>query len=365
MFKIEPRKNRSKILEISAPLIAVLLTMLVGGILFYVMGKNPFEAIKLIFWDPIMSPTFSEYSRPQLVVKAAPLILIALGLSFGFRAGIWNIGAEGQYIMGALVSASIGLAFYPLEAWYIFPLMLLGGIFGGIIWSMIPAFLKIKFNTNEILVSLMLVYVAEQILALASVGFLRNPDGLGFPGSRDLSKYKASANPELIGGTGIHLGVVVAFISIVVFTYFLSYHRTGFQIKLLGQAPKAANFAGVNLSYIIVFCLGISGGLAGVAGTFELTGPAGLINIDFNVGYGFTAIIVAFLGRLHPIGIFFAGLLLSLTYVGGELAQFMMNIPAAAIQVFQGMLLFFLLSTDLLVSFKISFKVSGNGTTRR
>ena len=199
-------------------------------------------------------------------------------------------------------------------------------------------------------------YVAEQILALASLGFLRNPDGLGFPGSRDLSKYESSANPELIAGTGIHLGVVFSFLAVIVLTFFLSYHRTGFQIKLIGQAPRAAGFSGVNLNYIVIFCLGLSGGCAGVAGMFELTGPAGLINIDFNVGYGFTAIIVAFLGRLHPVGILLAGLLMSLTYVGGELAQFMMNIPAAAIQVFQGMLLFFLLSTDLLVNYKISFK---------
>ena len=198
MLKIEPRKNRSNFLEVSAPVIAVFLTMIFGGFLFLSMGKNPFEAIKLIFWDPIMSPTFSEYSRPQLVIKAAPLILIALGLSFGFRANIWNIGAEGQYIMGALISGSIGLALYPLDSMVIFPLMILGGIIGGILWAMIPAILKIRFNTNEILVSLMLVYVAEQILALASVGFLRNPEGLGFPGSRDLSKYPSAANPELI-----------------------------------------------------------------------------------------------------------------------------------------------------------------------
>ncbi len=354
MLKLEPRKNRSNILEVSAPVIAVLMTMLFGGVLFYFMGKNPFDVIKLIFWDPIMSPTFSEYSRPQLIVKAAPLILIALGLSFGFKANIWNIGAEGQYIMGALLSGSIGLAFYPMDAWYIFPLMILGGILGGIIWAFIPAILKIKFNTNEILVSLMLVYVAEQILALASLGFLRNPDGLGFPGSRDLNKYESSSNPELIAGTGIHFGVIFSFVAVIVLTYFLSYHRTGFQIKLIGQAPKAAKFSGVNLNYIVIFCLGLSGGLAGVAGMFELTGPAGVLHIDFNVGYGFTAIIVAFLGRLHPIGILLASLLMSLTYVGGELAQFMMNIPAAAIQVFQGMLLFFLLSTDLLINYKIS-----------
>ena len=158
------------------------------------------------------------------------------------------------------------------------------------------------------------------------------------------------------------MGVICSFIAVVFLTNFLTYHRLGFQIKLIGQAPKAAKFSGVNVNYIVIFCLGLSGGLAGIAGMFELTGPAGLINIDFNVGYGFTAIIVAFLGRLHPIGILFAGLLMSLTYVGGELAQFMLSIPAASIQVFQGMLLFFLLSTDLLVSYKVSLNLGANNS---
>ena len=257
--------------------------------------------------------------------------------------------------MGAIARGTVGWVLYPMAAWYVFPLMIIAGIFGGFIWAMIPAILKIKFNTNEILVSLMLVYVAEQILAYASIGFLRNPEGLGFPGSRNLNQYESASNPELISGTGIHLGVVFSLLAVILLTYFLKYHRLGFQIKLIGQAPKAARFSGINYNFIVIFCLGLSGSLAGVAGMFELTGPAGIINIDFNAGYGFTAIIVAFLGRLNPLGILFSGLLMSLTYVGGELAHFMMNIPAAAIQVFQGMLLFFLLSTDLLVSYKVSW----------
>ena len=355
MLTLEPRKNRSNILEISAPVIAVIMTMIFGGILFYLMGKNPFEAIKLIFWDPVMSPTFSEYSRPQLVVKAAPLILIALGLSFGFRANIWNIGAEGQYIMGALVSGSIGLALYPLQAWYIFPLMIAGGILGGVFWAMIPALLKIKFNTNEILVSLMLVYVAEQILALASLGFLRNPDGAGFPGSRNLNDYPSASNLELINGTGIHVGVLISLLMVIFFYILLFRHSLGFKIKLIGHSPKAYAFSGDSPNKMVVICLLVSGGLAGLAGLFEVAGPAGQITIDFNVGYGFTAIIVAFLGRLNPVGIFLAGIIMALTYVGGELTQFMLNLPAAAIQVFQGMLLFFLLSFDLFVNYKLKF----------
>ncbi len=354
MIKLTPRDHQSKILTASTPILAVILTMVFGGILFWILGKNPFEAIKLIFWDPLMSETFSDYARPQILVKASPLILIALGLSVGFRANIWNIGAEGQFIIGAIVSACIGLAFYPLENRLIFPLMILGGILGGAFWALIPAILKSRFNTNEILVSLMLVYIAEQALASVSIGLLRNPEGSGFPGSRNLNQYPSASNPELIENSGIHWGVVFSFLTVWFFYYLLKNHKFGFQIKLFGDAPKAATFAGLKPEYIILLCFSISGALAGVAGMFELTGPAGAITIDFNVGYGFTAIIVAFLGRLNPIGILFAGLLMALTYVGGEISQFMLGIPAAAIQVFQGMLLFFLLSIDLIVKFHLS-----------
>ena len=258
--------------------------------------------------------------------------------------------------MGAIFGASFALSLYPLESIFIFPTMVLMGIFGGSLWSMIPALLKVKFNVNEILVSLMLVYVAEQLLALASLGFLRNPDGAGFPGSRNLSQYSSASNSELIMGTGIHLGVLLSLLMVVFFYVLLFRHSLGFKIKLLGNSPKASGFSGDNPNKLIFLCLTLSGSLAGLAGIMEVAGPAGQINIDFNVGYGFTAIIVAFLGRLNPIGIFFAGIVMALTYVGGELTQFMLNLPAAAIQVFQGMLLFFLLSFDLFVHYKIKLK---------
>ena len=258
--------------------------------------------------------------------------------------------------MGAIFGASFALSLYPLESIVIFPAMILIGVIGGCLWSMIPAFLKVKFQVNEILVSLMLVYVAEQILALASLGFLRNPDGAGFPGSRNLSQYSSASNAELITGTGIHLGVLLSLLMVVFFYVLLFRHSLGFKIKLLGNSPKASGFSGDNPNKLIFLCLTLSGSLAGLAGIMEVAGPAGQINIDFNVGYGFTAIIVAFLGRLNPIGIFFAGIVMALTYVGGELTQFMLNLPAAAIQVFQGMLLFFLLSFDLFVHYRIKLK---------
>ncbi|MEL7256981.1 MAG: ABC transporter permease [Pseudomonadota bacterium] len=357
MIRLEKRPQPSRLWTFLTPLLAVVITMIVGGALFATLGKNPVEAIRTIFWDPLFGE-FAFYYRPQLLVKAAPLILIAIGLSLGFKAGIWNIGAEGQYIMGALAGAGVGLAFYPLEAAYIFPLMVIAGALGGWAWGMIPGLLKTRFGTNEILVSLMLVYVAEQLLAKMALGLLRNPEGRGFPGSRNLQQYPSAHNAEIIAGTGVHWGVVAALIAVILAYILFTRHLLGFQIRLTGQSPKAARFAGVNPARLTLICLGLSGALAGLAGMFEVSGPAGQINIDFNVGYGFTAIIVAFLGRLHPVGILLAGLLLALTFIGGENAESNLGLPAAAIQMFQGMLLFFLLAVDVLTNYRLRWKTA-------
>ncbi|WP_121061494.1 ABC transporter permease [Chachezhania antarctica] len=358
MIKLERRRQPSQAWSYATPALAVVATMFFGGLLFAALGKNPVEAIRTIFWEPLFGE-FAFYYRPQLLVKGAPLVLIAIGLSLGFRAGIWNIGAEGQYIMGALASAGVALALYPLEAWWIFPAMIIAGALGGFIWGMIPAILKARFGTNEILVSLMLVYVAEQFLASMSLGLMKNPEGMGFPGSRNLQQYPSAFNSEVITNSGIHYGVVAALIAVIFAYVLLSRHMLGFQIRLTGEAPRAARFAGVEPARLILFCLGVSGALAGLAGMFEVSGPSGQVSIDFNAGYGFTAIIVAFLGRLHPVGILLAGALMALTYIGGEIAQGNLGLPSAAIQVFQGMLLFFLLALDLLTNFRIRFAVRG------
>ncbi|MFZ5711169.1 MAG: ABC transporter permease [Pseudomonadota bacterium] len=360
MLRLEKRPQPSDMWVWATPVVAVIATMIAGGVLFALLGKDPFLAMKAIFWDPLFGPN-AGYFRPQLLVKAGPLILIAIGLSLGFRAGIWNIGAEGQYIMGALSGAGVALAVYPAESAVLFPAMILAGALGGFLWAMIPAFLKIRFGTNEILVSLMLVYVAVNIQSWMAFGPMKNPEGFNFPGSRNLSQYPSAQNAEIFvpsgldwfRDTGIHWGVLTAFASVVAAYVLLNRHILGFQIKVAGQAPKAARFAGVSPNTLVAVCMGISGALAGLAGLFEVAGPSGQVSAAFNVGYGFTAIIVAFLGRLNPVGILFAGLLMALTYIGGETAQLALNLPKAAIQAFQGMLLFFLLAFDLLVNFRV------------
>ena len=353
MIALERRPQPSRAWGWASPLLAVVLTMLLGGVLFAALGKNPVEVIRTIFLDPLFSE-FAWFYRPQILIKAAPLVLIAVGLSFGFRAGVWNIGAEGQYIVGAICGAGVALALYPMEArWLIFPAMILAGALGGWAWAMIPALLRVRFGTNEILVSLMLVYVAEQLLAAMALGAMRNPEGMGFPGSRNLAQYPSAANLDLIAGSGVHWGVVAALIAVIFAYVILSRHLFGFHVRLAGQAPRAARFAGVSPAGMVLTCMGISGALAGLAGLFEVAGPAGQVSIDFNAGYGFTAIIVAFLGRLNPFGILAAGLLMALTYIGGGIAQSNLGLPAAAISLLQGMLLFTLLAVDVLTHYRV------------
>ncbi|MEO1000968.1 MAG: ABC transporter permease, partial [Pseudomonadota bacterium] len=318
-----------------------------GGILFAALGKDPVVAIRTIFLDPLLDP----FSRAELLVKGAPLVLIAIGLSIGFRAGVWNIGAEGQFVLGAIAGGAVGLAFWNVPGVWLLPLMALAGALAGFLWAMIPALLKIRFGANEILVSLMLVYVAEQLLFGLVNGPLRNPDGFNFPESRLF--HDSASLPALIEGTRAHVGVLVALGAVVLAYVFLERHLLGFQVKLTGEAPRAAAFSGVSAPLIVALCLGISGALAGLAGMMEAAGPVGQLVPALPQGYGFTAIIVAFLGRLNPVGILLAGAVMALTYIGGETAQLLLQLPAAAIAVFQGMLLFFLLAMDLLVRFRI------------
>ncbi len=346
MLKLERRKEPLPSMVYATPVIAVGLTIAAGLVLFALLGKAPVRAITLIFIEPLTSLR----SVSELLVKATPLILIAIGLSFGFRAGVWNIGAEGQFTIGALTGGSVALAVYPAEGPWLLPLMSLAGILGGMAWAAIPAYLRTRFNANEILVSLMLVYVAVLLLSVLIHGALRDPEGHNFPESRLFQNW--GLLPSLIPGTRAHIGFVIALVIAAGAFIALERHMIGFRVKVLGQAPRAARFAGYSEKRLVWTCLMISGGLAGLAGLFEAAGPVGQLVPALPVGYGFTAIIVAFLGRLHPLGIVLGGMLMALTYIGGETAQIAMNLPSATTSVFQGMLLFFLLAADVLVNYR-------------
>ena len=235
--------------------------------------------------------------------------------------------------------------------------MLIAAVIGGLFWSGIVVVLKIRFNTSEILTSLMLTYVAQLVLIYLVSGPWRDPAGYGFPQTAMFSE--SGTAPMLFEGTRVHLGVALSLIVVLVAWLLLSHSIFGFQLRVQGLAPRAARFAGFSESRIIAMSLLISGGLAGLAGIFEVAGPIGQLTPVISPGYGFTAIIVAFLGRLHPAGVLLAGLLLALSYLGGEAAQIELGLPSAVTGIFQGILLFFLLGCDTLILYR--FRVTSPG----
>ena len=347
MLRLEPRKEPSQVMLYLTPFLALLLTLAFGFALFVALGKDPILALSTIFIEPLTS----RFGLTELGVKATPLIIIAIGLSLGFRAGVWNIGAEGQFTIGALTGGATGLALHDVPGIWVLPLMALAGALGGAAWAAIPALLRTRFNANEILVSLMLTYVAVLLLSVLVHGPLKDPQGFNFPESRQF--HDAATLPIIVAGSRLHIGAVAALATVAVAAVVLGRHLFGYKIKVLGQAPAAARFAGFSETRIVWQCLLASGALAGLAGLFEAAGPVGQLVPALPVGYGFTAIIVAFLGRLNPVGVLFAGLLMALTYIGGEMAQIAMSLPSAVTSVFQGMLLFFLLAVDVLVNFRV------------
>jgi simple sugar transport system permease protein len=345
--RLEARPQSSRVLAWVTPLLAMALTVVAGFVLFSALGYPPLAALHAFF----IAPLSSLRSLGELGIKAAPLALCAVGLAIGFRANVWNIGAEGQLTLGAITGGSVALAFHGQGAgWWLLPLMILAGVAGGMVWAAIPAWLRLRFNASEILTSLMLTYVATLLLNYLVHGILRDPDGFAFPESRLLED--AATLPIVVEGTRLHLGTVFAPVASLAGWLLMSRSFIGFQIKVIGLTPAAAGYAGFDHGRIVWLTLLLSGGLAGLAGLCEVAGPIGQITPSVSPGYGFTAIIVAFLGRLHPLGILPAALVMALSFIGGETAQIALGVPKAATGVFQGLLLFFLLACDVLVRFR-------------
>jgi simple sugar transport system permease protein len=346
-FRLEARGRHSVLWSWLSPVIAIVATLIVSTALFAAMGKPAGDAL----YTFLIAPISSVNGIAELGVKAAPLVLIGVGLAIGFRANVWNIGAEGQLILGAIVGGGVGLVAGDSTGFWILPAMILGGAVGGALWAAIPALLKTRFNASEILTSLMLTYVAQLLLIYLVVGPWKDPEGYGFPQTRLFGER--ATMPILISGTRVHLGVLAAVIAVALGWLLHAKTLLGFQLRVLGQAPRAAAYAGFSGEGLTWFALLLSGALAGLAGVFEAAGPIGQLTPSISPGYGFTAIIVAFLGRLHPVGVLLGGIVLALSYLGGEQAQIALGLPKAITGIYQGVLLFFLLAADLLVHYRI------------
>ena len=355
------RPSRSRLREILAPVGAMIVAILIGGSVVALMGRSPLEAFDVYFIEPLSQ----SYSLQAIAVKATPLILIGVGLAFCYRANYWNIGAEGQFIAGGALGGWLGLLTHDgayqgaLGSWWILPAMMILGALGGLLYAMIPALLRVWLNVSEILTSLMLVYVAQLGLDWLVRGPWKDPTGHNLPGSVNFDPE--ATLPILFDGGSLHLGVLLAPIVAVIAAVVFAKTLFGYQVRLVGSAPKAARFGGFNDRAVAVAAFAISGGLAGLAGVVEVSGKIGQLLPSISPGYGFSAIIVAFLGRLSPIGIFIAGLVLALTFVGGEDAQIAMHLPGDLTLAFQGVLLICVLAADVLARYSLRLTLGAKG----
>ena len=336
-------------MSVVSPVIAGILTLLTGALLFYVLGEPPGKTLYTFFIVPIST----LYGLSELTVKATPILMCAIGLALCYRANVWNIGAEGQLLIGALIGGYAALTLGNSTSFWALPLTLGIGIFGGLCWASIPAVLKIYFNTNEILTTIMLNYVALNLLLFAIHGPLKDPHGYNFPESALFSDNVLL--PTLFDALRMHIGFFISILLIILLWIGVTKTLVGFQITALGKDDKASHFAGFNKKALTWLVFLMSGGLAGLAGAIEVTGPIGQLIPHISPGYGYAAIVVVFLGRLHPVGIFLASLLMALLYLGGEMVQIELGLPLALTGLFQGILLFFLLSCDVLITYRISF----------
>jgi simple sugar transport system permease protein len=346
-LRLEKRAVPSRAMRIAAPLIAAAAMLVTGTIVFSALGTDPVQALYLFFVQPLES----VYGLGELLLKATPLMLCALGLALGFKSNVWNIGAEGQLTMGAIAGSGVALFWGQALGNFTLPVVMLAGVLGGMAWAAIPALLRTRFNTSEILVSLMLVYIAQLYLAYLLHGSWRDPEGFNFPQSKGFDEN--TILPMLFEGGRATVAFVIGLVLAAASWFFTTKTFAGYKLQVAGLAPAAAAYAGFREKRSIWLVLLLGGGAAGLAGISEVAGPIGRLQLSISPGYGFAAIIVAFVGRLHPIGIVLASLLMSLLYLGGETVQLELQMPAAVTGVFQGTLLFYLLAADLFVTFRL------------
>jgi general nucleoside transport system permease protein len=351
MWKLEPRPQTSQAWIYGSPALALLITIVVAGMLFLALGKDPVRGLSIF----LVEPWANWRGASEIALKSIPLVLCALGLALCYRSNVWNIGAEGQFLMGAIFAGGLAMwatqAKFSFSPWVFMWLGMLAGALGGAMWAGIVALLRDKFNANEILVSLMLVYVANLLLSYLVFGPWKDPQGFNFP--QTVTFDDGTLLPRIVKGFRLHWGFVVALLAVAVMTVFLFRTFKGYQLQVGGLAPAAARYAGFSSRSALWIVLLTSGALAGIAGSMEALGPLAQLTPHVSVGYGFTAIIVAFIGRLHPVGCIFGAVLLSMFLIGGELAQSRIGLPSALSNVFQGVLLVALLACDTFIHYRI------------
>ena len=347
-LELSPRQTVWPIFRLLAPFAAIAMAGLLAAFVILILGQSPVAAFDVY----ILGPLDDSWALQEIALKMVPLVLIATGLVFCFRANLWNIGAEGQFTFGAICGSVVPLLTQGMDAgpWVMVTALIMGMI-GGALFAMIPAYLRARLGVSEILSSLMLVYVAQLFLDWLVRGPWRDPNGFNFP--QTVNFDAGSLLPILMEDGRLNAGVVLAAVAVIVSLVVLSLTLFGFGIKVIGSAPKAAQFSGFSTERTIFAVFLISGALSGLAGIIEVVGHIGQLKPSISTNAGFTAITVAFLGRLNPVGVVFGAFIVALTTIGGENAQILLKLPLDLTTCFQGLLLLCVLAADALTSYRI------------
>lgn len=352
-LRIERRLYSSTYMQLLALCLSLLLALVAIALLFLVLGVDPIYAFQKIF-----SGGFGTlYGLSETVTKAIPLMLVGIGLALAFRARVYNIGAEGQLLMGAIVASGIALYFPNVPAGVLLPAMFISGFMGGAMWAFIPAILKARFRVDEVLTTLMSVYIASDAVRYLVYGPWKGPEERGFPYS---AKFGLSAQLPRLFETRIHYPTLIVAILLALIIYvLLTRTKLGYEIRVTGENPAAARYAGMDYTKVVILVMLLSGGLSGLAGVGEVAGihyrlryPEGI-----SPGYGFTGIIVAWLARLNPLAAIVSSFLMGGLLVGGDAIQISLNLPSATIHIFNGVILLFVIAGDLFTRYQIRVEV--------
>ncbi len=343
MIRIVKTREKSKKQQMLLRLAAFVLALCAGGLFLLVLGNNPFA-----IYGTILSGAFRSEMAIQATIKLMiPLLIASLGVMLAFKMKFWNIGGEGQLIMGGVFASYFALFHADWPGFILFPVMFIAGIIGGGIWALIPAFFKVKFGTNETLFTLMLNYIALYLVSWLQEGPWRDPAANGFP--KIASFDKSAVLPKLFG---VQIGWVIALILVAVLFVYLRYTKQGYEISVVGESRATATYAGMNVQKIILRTMFLSGAVAGIAGMVQVTGSDRTLTTGVAGGVGFTAIIVAWLAQLNPVSSLIIAFLFSVLEKGSSVVQSQFGLSTDCADVLQGIILFFVLGCEFFIRYK-------------
>ncbi len=352
-FRLEPRQKPSAWLNLTLPLAAIAATLLLCSGLIAITGADVIEAYTILF----MSALDSRFNLVETVVKAAPLVLTGLAVAVAFRAKFWNIGAEGQFLFGAMAAVFVGTQ-EALPAWSLVPLMIVSGMAAGGFWAAVPAFLKVRFKVDDVVTTLLLNFIVFYGMMALLDGPWKDPLS-GYPDSPDI--LMEAEFPILLKATRLHLGILLAALAAVAIWALMRFTTLGFAIRAVGENPRAATFAGLSVTRVILVTALISGALAGLAGVGEAAGLHFQVMAGISTGYGYTGIVIAMLARLNPLGVVPAALFFAIVITGAEAMSRSTGVPVFLSDVIQGTALMTMLIALLFTGYRLRVRLPGDG----